>query len=59
MASGSRDNTIGLWRVSNGERIKTLVGHSSYVNSVVLSPNEKYFAFGYEDSNIGVWKFFD
>ena len=28
LASGSRDNTIGVWRVSSGERIKTLTGHS-------------------------------
>ena len=24
LASGSGDNTIGVWRVSSGERIKTL-----------------------------------
>ena len=29
LASGSRDKTIGVWRVSSGERIKTLTGHSS------------------------------
>ena len=26
LASGSADNTIGVWRVSSGERIKTLKG---------------------------------
>ena len=31
LASGSSDNTIGVWRVSSGERIKTLTGHSSSV----------------------------
>ena len=27
LASGSWDKTIGVWRVSSGERIKTLTGH--------------------------------
>ena len=31
LASGSWDNTIGVWRVSSGERIKTLTGHSDRV----------------------------
>ena len=31
LASGSGDKTIGVWRVSSGERIKTLTGHSSSV----------------------------
>ena len=29
LASGSLDKTIGVWRVSSGERIKTLTGHSN------------------------------
>ena len=28
LASGYDDSTIGVWRVSSGERIKTLTGHS-------------------------------
>ena len=28
LASGSWDKTIGVWRISSGERIKTLTGHS-------------------------------
>ena len=31
LASGYDDDTIGVWRVSSGERIKTLLGHSDYV----------------------------
>ena len=56
LASGSADKTIGVWRVSSGERIKTLTGHSNYVFSVVFSPNGEYLASGSWDKTIGVWR---
>ena len=56
MASGSEDKTIGVWRVSSGERIKTLTGHSSSVTSVVFSSDGEYLASGSWDNTIGVWR---
>ena len=56
MASGSFDNTIGVWRVSSGERIKTLKGHYSFVQSVVFSADREYLASGSWDNTIGVWR---
>ena len=52
MAFGSADKTIGVWRVSSEERIKTLIGHSGYVNKVVFSPNEEYLASGSSDDTM-------
>ena len=54
--SESSDCTIGVWRVSSGERIKTLSGHSDKVNSVIFSPNGEYLTTGSSDYTIGVWR---
>ena len=59
LASGSEDKTIGMWRVSSGERIKTLIAHLSTVESVVFSPNGEYLVSGSDDKTVGVWKIFN
>ena len=50
------DKTIGVWRVSSGELIKTLTGHSDSVLSVVFSADGEYLASGSSDKTIGVWR---
>ena len=45
-----------MWRVSSGERIKTLTGHSDSVRSVVFSADGEYLASGSGDETIGVWR---
>ena len=57
LASGSYDTTIGVWRVSSGERIKTLIGHSFCVNSLVYSPDGEYLVSGSIEGSIDLWKF--
>ena len=56
LASGSWDTTVGMWRVSTGEQIKTMKCHSSDVNTVVFSRNGEYLASGSEDKTICVWR---
>ena len=56
LASGSYMG-IDVWRVSSGERIKTLTGHSNQVISVAFSSNGEYLAFGSLDETIEVWRF--
>ena len=43
-------------KVSSGGRIKTFIGHSSVVRSVVFSPDGEYLVSGSYDMTIGVWR---
>lgn len=35
LATGSQDSTVKLWDVSTGAELRTLIGHSSSVSSVL------------------------
>ncbi len=56
LASGSDDNTIKLWRISDGDLIKTLKGHEGGVRSVSFSPDGQILASGSSDKNIKLWQ---
>jgi COMPASS component SWD3 len=38
--------TIKLWDVKTGREIRTLKGHSSFINSVAFSPDGRIIASG-------------
>ncbi|WP_082714188.1 WD40 repeat domain-containing protein [Geminocystis sp. NIES-3708] len=54
LASGSGDNTIKLWNVSNGKLKQTLNGHYNSVNSIVFCANSQYLASGSYDNTIKI-----
>jgi len=56
LASGSRDNTVKVYRTDSFQETKTLTGHSSDVLSISFSPNGKYLASGSEDKTIKVYQ---
>ncbi len=55
LASASFDNTIKLWNVKSGRRIRTLKGHNMEVSSVSFSPNGNILASASYDSTIKLW----
>ncbi|MEH1961164.1 MAG: serine/threonine protein kinase, partial [Nostoc sp.] len=56
LASGSRDQTIKLWNLATGEQIRTLTGHSDWVESVAISPDGKTLVSGSGDRTIKIWR---
>jgi len=54
LASGSFDHTIKIWDVKSGKCIKTLEGHTDYVNSLAVLPDDT-LASGSDDCNIKIW----
>jgi hypothetical protein len=59
IASGSVDNTIKLWRVSDGSLLRTLEGHTGPVTSVAFSPDGSKIASGGGDWTIKLWRVSD
>ncbi len=55
LASASDDQTVIVWNVQTGEKIRTLTGHSGPVKSVSWSPDGKRLASASEDKTAIVW----
>jgi WD40 repeat protein len=55
VASGSRDNTLRLWRVSSGRTVVSYKAHSDGVWSLAFSPDGTLLASGGGDHQIRLW----
>ncbi|KAH8164120.1 hypothetical protein CIB48_g4120 [Xylaria polymorpha] len=55
LVSGSYDNTVRVWRISTGETVHVLQGHSQKVYSVVLDGERNRCISGSMDSYVKIW----
>ncbi len=56
VASGSSDNTLRLWRVTQGVLLRTMTGHPFPILDVVFSPNGGTLATASSDGIVRVWQ---
>ncbi|KAL8807619.1 MAG: hypothetical protein Q9182_000603 [Xanthomendoza sp. 2 TL-2023] len=55
LVSGSYDCTVRVWKISTGEMIHRLAGHTQKVYSVVLDPKRNRCISGSMDNMVKVW----
>jgi WD40 repeat protein len=56
VASGSHDNVVRLWRVSDGQLLGVLSGHQGALLSVALSPDgDRLASAAWEDEIVRLW----
>lgn len=55
LVSGSYDSTVRVWRISTGEQLHILQGHSQKVYSVVLDHKRNRCISGSMDSLVKIW----
>lgn len=55
LASGSYDKTIKIWNIDSGKSIRTLRGHTHWVQSITFSSDGQTLVSGSLDKTIKIW----
>jgi uncharacterized protein YjiK len=59
LASGSDDEAVILWHLSDGSQMRRLAGHTNWVSSVAFSPDGDMLASGSGDGTVILWRVSD
>jgi len=54
--STSREKTLNLWDVATGRALRTLSGHSEFINTVAFAPDGKSVVSGSKDNTLKLWE---
>ena len=54
VASGSKDNTIRIWNIENGQTTNVLTGHNGQIGALTVLPDGR-LASGSSDWTIRLW----
>ena len=52
---GSDDQTVAVWDLETGTRLRALTGHQAAVSSVAVSPDGRRIVSGSDDNTVAVW----
>lgn len=55
IAIGYLNDSVSIWNVADGKKIKSLVGHTSSIRSIAFSPTGTQLASGSSDGIIRLW----
>lgn len=56
IASGSRNGTVRVWMINEGQRIRhTLTGHASSISDIAVCNGMDRIVTGSQDCFVGVW----
>ncbi|MCX6581182.1 MAG: NACHT domain-containing protein [Candidatus Aminicenantes bacterium] len=55
MVSASEDQTLKLWDLRSGKKIRTFTGHTDSINSCTVSPDGKTMVSASEDHTLKLW----
>ncbi|WP_445244952.1 WD40 repeat domain-containing protein, partial [Microcoleus sp. OTE_8_concoct_300] len=53
--SASEDKTLKIWDTETGTEVRTLIGHTSWVNAVAIAPDGKTAISGSVDDTLKIW----
>jgi WD40 repeat protein len=56
LASGSADHTVRLWRLADGELLRTLDAHVGWVNGLAPTPNGRMLVSVGRDGRLCLWR---